>query len=125
MKSIGYINTRCTSNGTINLYGLPNKLHCYSFDLHRSKLLYTGLNSIELDDIDDKLIKDREEIIRNSSAVLVMNNWDRVPTEPTMTLFAQRLALADRCSDTNVEAQRTPVMILVRRKSAFNYGKSL
>lgn len=103
-EQYGFINTRCTSNGTINMYGLPNKLHCYSFDLHRNKILYTGLTNSILND---------DDILKDSYAILVMNNWDRLPTEPTMTLFAQRLAIADRCSDTNVEAQRTPVMILV------------
>lgn len=96
----GFINTRCTSNGYINIYGLPNKLHCYSYDLHRDKILYTGLQ----EDV---------EKLQETNAILVENNWDNVPTEPTLALFAQRLALAERASDTNVEAQRTPVMILV------------
>lgn len=96
----GFINTRCTSNGYVNIYGLPNKLHCYSYDLHRYKILYTGL-------------REDVENLQKTNAILVENNWDNVPTEPTLALFAQRLALAERASDTNVEAQRTPVMILV------------
>lgn len=96
----GFINTRCISNGYVNIYGLPNKLHCYSYDLHRDKILYTGLQ----EDV---------EKLQETNAILVENNWDNVPTEPTLALFAQRLALAERASDTNVEAQRTPVMILV------------
>ena len=99
-EEYGFINTRCTSNGYINIYGLPNKLHCYSYDLHRDKILYTGLR----EDIEN---------LQDTNAILVQNNWDRVPTEPTLALFAQRLALAERASDTNIEAQRTPVMILV------------
>lgn len=99
-EEYGFINTRCTNNGYINIYGLPTKLHCYSYDLHRDKILYTGLR----EDIEN---------LQNTNAILVENNWDNVPTEPTLALFAQRLALAERASDTNVEAQRTPVMILV------------
>ena len=99
-EEYGFINTRCTNNGYINIYGLPNKLHCYSYDLHRDKILYTGLR----EDIEN---------LQATNAILVENNWDNVPTEPTLALFAQRLALAERASDTNVEAMRTPVMILV------------
>ena len=99
-EEYGFINTRCTNNGYINIYGLPNKLHCYSYDLHRDKILYTGLR----EDIEN---------LQATNAILVENNWDNVPTEPTLALFAQRLALAERASDTNIEAMRTPVMILV------------
>ncbi len=99
-EEYGFINTRCTNNGYINIYGLPNRLHCYSYDLHRDKILYTGLR----EDIEN---------LQATNAILVENNWDNVPTEPTLALFAQRLALAERASDTNVEAMRTPVMILV------------
>lgn len=99
-EEYGFINTRCTNNEYINIYGLPNKLHCYSYNLHRDKILYTGLR----EDIEN---------LQATNAILVENNWDNVPTEPTLALFAQRLALAERASDTNVEAMRTPVMILV------------
>lgn len=99
-EDYGFINTRCTNNGYINIYGLPTKLHCYSYDLHRDKILYTGLR----EDIEN---------LQETNAILVENNWDNIPTEPTLALFAQRLALAERASDTNVEAMRTPVMILV------------
>lgn len=99
-EEYGFINTRCTNNGYINIYGLPTKLHCYSYDLHRDKILYTGLR----EDIEN---------LQDTNAILVENNWDNIPTEPTLALFAQRLALAERASDTNIEAMRTPIMILV------------
>lgn len=100
-EDYGFINSRCSSNGYINIYGLPSRLHCYSYgELNRDKILYTGFQ----DDI---------ERLQETNAILVQNNWDRVPTEPTLALFAQRLALAERASDTNIEAQRTPIMILV------------
>ena len=99
-EDYGFINSRCSSNGYINIYGLPSRLHCYSYELHRDKILYTGF-------------QDNMEKLQETNAVLVQNNWERIPTEPTLALFAQRLALAERASDTNIEAQRTPVMILV------------
>ena len=42
-EDYGFINTRCASNGVINIYGLPTSLNCFSFDFSRIKKLYTGL----------------------------------------------------------------------------------
>ena len=103
--TFGFINTRVADSGYLNIYGLPTTLNCYSYSFHEMKKLYTGL-------IPDMSSNDIEEM-QNSRAVLVMNNWDRLPTEPSLALFAMRLAMAERSSDTNIEAMRTPVMILV------------
>lgn len=40
-EKFGFLNTNCSTNGFINLYGLPSKLNCYSFDYHTSRKLYT------------------------------------------------------------------------------------
>ena len=104
-SNYGFINTRVAASGDWNIYGLPTTLNCYSYSFHENKKLYTGLLP-DMSDLDT-------ETMQNSKAVLVMNNWDRLPTEPSLALFAQRLALAERASDTNIEAMRTPVMILV------------
>lgn len=39
----GFINTRCTSNGYLNIYNLPTSLNCYSFDYHTSRSLYVRI----------------------------------------------------------------------------------
>ena len=41
-KTFGFINTNCSSNGYINIYGLPSSLHCYSYGYDTDRKLYTG-----------------------------------------------------------------------------------
>lgn len=94
----GFINTKCTSDGRINIYGLPTDLTCYSYDYHTTRRLYIGLNG------DDKQI--------NKEAILVMNNYERIPTLSTCELFAKKLTNADLTAYINIQNQKTPVLIL-------------
>lgn len=95
-EKYGFINLNCTSDGFINLYDLPTKLNCYSHDLHFTRDLYTG-------NTDKK--KDEE-------CILVLNNYDYLPTYATIQLFAQKLAECDMTMNVNLKAQKTPVLIL-------------
>ena len=94
----GFINTKCTSDGRINIYGLPTDLTCYSYDYHTTRRLYIGLNG------DEKQI--------NEEAILVMNNYERIPTLSTCELFAKKLTNADLTAYINIQSQKTPVLIL-------------
>lgn len=99
----GFINTKVTDNGDLNIYHLPTKLNCYSFNYQTYRTLYTGI---------DGLSKAQE----NFHVILVQNNWEREPTSLFMELFAYRLYEAERTCDINVKAQKTPVLILVDEK---------
>lgn len=102
----GFINTNCCSSGKVNIYGLPTILNCYSVgDFQETRNLYTGLNPIKKNQA-----KDTEE------AILVLNNWEGIPTCKTMELFAMRLYEAERTCDVNIKAQKTPVLIVVDEK---------
>ncbi|MBR2651926.1 hypothetical protein IKD56_00805 [bacterium] len=101
-EDFGFINTNCTSNGDINIYGLPTKLNCFSYGYSEIRNLYTGLPSNDLND---------------NEAVLVRNNWDSLPTVNSMRLFALRLYEAERICDVNIKAQKTPVVIIADDKS--------
>lgn len=92
----GFINTQCASGGYLNIYGLPTELNCYSYGYQESKKLYTGLNGEE-----------------DKDCILVMNNWQRIPTCSTIELFCQKLADADLTCSVNIKAQKTPVLIVV------------
>ena len=98
--TFGFINTHVSDNGYINIYGLPTKLNCYSdsnvFQSYREK--YSGL------------IKNPEDT--SNYAILVMNNWRRVPTAATIQLFAERLTQAQLVCDVNINAQKTPIILL-------------
>lgn len=95
-ENYGFINTRCCSNGNINIYGLPTSLNCYANTYHTNRKLYTGL-------------KDEE----NGDCILVMNNWERTPTFSTLQLFAYRLTEVENTIFVNVKAQKTPVLLLI------------
>lgn len=97
-KNYGFINTKCCTDGDINIYGLPSSFQCYSFQYNTTRKLYTGLNS-NSDEFDE--------------CILVQNNWERIPTTGTIELFAYRLYEAEQTAFTNIKAQKTPVLLLV------------
>lgn len=98
-ENLGFINTKCSDGGYLNIYEIPTKLHCYSMQYSVDRNVYEGF-------IEDP----------NNQCVLVMNNWERIPTAYTIELFAYRLYLAQRSCDVNIMAQRTPVLILGTEK---------
>ena len=104
-KNYGFINTKCCSNGKINIYGLPTSLNCYSFEYQSNRKLYTGLK--------EGLTEAQKEMFEYFECILVQNNWDRTPTAGSMELFAYRLYEAERTADVNIKAQKTPVLLLV------------
>ena len=102
-EKFGFINTNCASSGYINIYGLPTKLNCYSFEFQSVRNLYTGLNPLNNDE-------------NNEECILVLNNWEGIPTCKSMELFALRLYEAQRTCDVNIKAQKTPIMVIVNEK---------
>ena len=107
-KKYGYINTKTCGDGYVNIYGLPTRFKCFSYDYQTSRKLYTGINPL--------LTEAQKENQKNYECILVMNNWDRTPTAGSMELFAWRLYLAQRTCDVNISGQRFPVMIVVDEK---------
>ena len=103
----GYINSMACDGGYINLYGLPTEVQCYSYRFNQRRTLYT---------VDTGEEKDKE-------CILVMNNYERVPTAATISLFAYRLAEAQRTADVNIKAQRTPVLITTDQKQYYTLKK--
>ena len=102
-EKYGFINTRATSSGYINIYGYPTSINCWSYDFNEIRKLYSGLN----DNNEDKEFKE---------CILVQNNWDRVPTSNTLELFAYRLYEAEQASLINIRSQKTPILILTDEK---------
>lgn len=103
-KKYGFINTKCAGNGYINIYGLPTDLHCFSYDYDTKRSLYTGLNPINNEE--------EAEAREYEECILVQNNWEALPTVSSMELFAYRLYEASRVCDTNIIAQKTPVLLI-------------
>ena len=102
-EDFGYLNTQCCSNGNLNIYYLPSSLNCYSFGYQQDRKLYTGVVNYD---------KETGERIKTDQCILVMNNWERIPTALTLELFAYRLYEAQRTADVNIMNSKTPILIL-------------
>ena len=106
-ENYGYINTMASDGGYINIYGLPTELICYSYRFNQRRSLYMTDTGEE---------KDKE-------CILVMNNYERYPTASSISLFAYRLAEAQRTADVNIKSQRTPILITTDQKQYFTLKK--
>lgn len=95
-EDYGYINTQAADAGYINIYGLPTKLNCYSYTYNKDRELYVAGTNLPAEE----------------ECILVMNNFQRIPTAATISLYAQRLTEAQRAADINIKAQKTPVLLL-------------
>ena len=107
--NFGFINTNAAYSGNLNIYGLPTELNCYSHGYNTMRRLYTGIN---------------DEKNRESDCILVMNNWAMQPTRTSIELFAYRLAEAERTIDTNIKAQKTPVLITCEENQKLSLQKA-
>lgn len=103
----GYINTMASDGGYINIYGLPTEVTCYSYRFNQRRSLYMTDTGEE----------------KGKECILVINNYERIPTQAMVTLFAYRLAEAQRTADVNIKAQRTPVLITTDQKQYFTLKK--
>ena len=106
-EDYGFINTQAVDAGYINIYGLPTKINCFSYRYNKERELY----------IPGSNLPPEEECI------LVMNNYERIPTGSTISLFAKRLADAQRVCDVNIKAQGTPILLAGEQRQAFSLKK--
>ena len=104
---LGYVNTMAADGGYINIYGLPTEITCYSYRFNQRRSLYMTDTGEE----------------KGKECILVMNNYERIPTTATVSLFAYRLAEAQRTADVNIKAQRTPILITTDQKQYFTLKK--
>ena len=88
----GFMVAKSTPAGTLNYYDEPTLLKPYGTG-------YTG-----------------EPLENDSECVIIRNNDIMMPTAPSIELYALRLADISRTIDVNVNAQKTPVIILCSDK---------
>jgi len=91
-KTKGFMVAKATESGGLNPYDEPTTLTPYG----------TGYMGKPLDNYDE--------------CVLICNNDCRIPTYMTIQLYAMRLADISRTIDVNINAQKTPVVILCSDK---------
>ena len=106
-KNYGFINLKATDNGYINIYDIPNSLHCYSNNYQTNRKIYIS---------SEGLTEEQRKSLENNECILVKNTNDRIPTYSTINLFAMRLYEVERTCDTNLKAQKTPILLLVDEK---------
>lgn len=82
---LGYMALRVNPNDKFNVYMLPTKVICYSFEYNKEK------------DFDD--------------VIYIMNNNLQKPTLETLKLFAYRLYDCERTMDVNLTSLKTPILI--------------
>lgn len=103
----GYLNTMAADGGYINIYGLPTEIQCYSYRFNQRRSLFMTDTGEE----------------KGKECILVMNNFERIPTQATVTLFAKRLADAQRTADVNISTNRFPVLITTDQKQYYTLKK--
>lgn len=89
-EELGYMVTKVTPSGKLNLYNIPVEYTCYALE-------YT--KQYDTDDI-----------------VVIRNNALEMPTSHTIRLFTQRLTEVERTIDVNIKAQKTPIIVAVPEK---------
>lgn len=102
-ETMGIINTQVSTGDYINIYGIPTRLECWSYDFNEVRTLYSGI----LRDENGNMINEPTE-----QAILIMNNLDRYPTSIICEFYAYRLANAQRTIDVNVNGLKTPLMLI-------------
>lgn len=105
---LGFLNTMAADGGYVNIYGLPTEINCYSYRFNQRRSLYMTDTGEE----------------KGKECILVMNNYERVATTDTISLFAYRLAEAQRTADVNIKANRTPILITTDQKQYFTLKKT-
>ena len=74
-ENYGFINAKAVGSSELNIYMLPSSINCFSTDsLNEERKLYNGFKD--------------ENVTEYDYCVLVKNNQDMIPTEPTLRLFA-------------------------------------
>ena len=84
-KELGFLVLNANPNDKLNIYNLPTKVNAWSYEYNKT---------YNIDDI-----------------VYIMNNDLEKPTFSSLEFFAYRLYDIERIIDTNLNAQRTPVLI--------------
>lgn len=88
----GFMVTKCTDSSTLNYYEEPTELRPYALN-------YEG-----------------DSLVVGKDCVLIRNNDEMIPTSYSVKLFAYRLAELTRTMDVNINAQKTPVLIIGSEK---------
>ena len=86
---MGFMVAGLAQQGSINCYGDPTSVAPVA-----ENYVYSG-----------------EQLINGENCYVIRNNDLMLPTFPTIRLYSYKLTNLDRAIDTNVEAQKTPILV--------------
>ena len=86
---MGYMVAGLAQQGGINCYGDPTSVAPVA-----ENYVYSG-----------------EQLVNGENCYIIRNNDLMLPTFPTIRLYSYKLTNLDRAIDTNVEAQKTPILV--------------
>lgn len=93
-ENTGFLSLRFTyANGSLDVYRDP---------IYRSAIADNGYQNADLN---------------KNNSVIVYNNRLKTPCETALRLYAERLSNIDRTIDVNINAQKTPLIIVVNEQS--------
>ena len=101
--TLGYMVAKLGENGTYNAYDEPTKVFPYA-----TNYIYEG-----------------EQLINGSNCVIIRNNDDMIPTAPTIQLYSYELTNIKRTIDTNVNAQKTPIVVKCTDKQRLSFKNAI
>ena len=101
--TLGFMVAKMGIDGTYNAYDEPTKVFPYA-----TNYIYTG-----------------EQLINNSNCIIIRNNDDMIPTYPTIQLYSYKLTNIDRTIDTNVIAQKTPIIVKCTDKQKLSFKNAI
>lgn len=98
---------------TLYLYGLA----CFVYDENMGFLNLKAMPSSQLNVYEEATqytawSLNYNKVYNREDLTLVYNNYDKIPTYGTISLFAQRLYEAERTINVNIRAQKTPVLVM-------------
>lgn len=101
--NLGYMVAKMGSNGMLNAYDEPTNVFPYA-----TNYIYKG-----------------EQLINNDNCVIIRNNDDMLPTAPTIQLYAYKLTNIDRTIDTNIMAQKMPIIVKCTDKQRLSLKQAM
>lgn len=100
---LGFMVAKMGENGMLNAYDEPTNVFPYATNYE-----YTG-----------------DQLINNVNSVIIRNNDDMLPTAPTIQLYAYKLTNIDRTIDTNIMAQKMPIVVKCTDKQKLSLKQAM
>lgn len=101
--TLGFMVAKMGENGMLNAYDEPTNVFPYATNYE-----YTG-----------------DQLINNVNSVIIRNNDDMLPTAPTIQLYAYKLTNIDRTIDTNIMAQKMPIVVKCTDKQKLSLKQAM